>query len=181
MQRLTAVQEEDFVTNLYNRHLLSRFSEAEMQKLLNEAVAWVDDFKDITDENVKTALVCRLNFRKSFLAAVAFEDATEDVDSHSAWQQCDELLCLLLETKTVGVAVKDAFSTKIQRRLASTVPPRPIVQITFEDAYAHLSRLCQDGKEVHGVLDYHGGNNLLVHHPSNFSIIIIIIANHTIQ
>ena len=172
------MQEEDFVTNLYNRHLLSRFSMAEMQNLLNEAVAWVDDFKDITDKNVKSALVCRLNFRKSFLAAVAFEDATEDVDSRSAWQQCDELLSLLLETKTVGVAVKDAFSTKIQRRLASTVPPRPIVKIAFEDAYAHLSRLCQDGKEVHGVLDYQGGNNLLVH-PSNFPIIIL--ANHTIQ
>lgn len=96
------------------------------------------------------------------MAAVAFGDDGDDLDSPSAWQQCSKLLPLLSGSKAVGQEVKDAFSAKIQRRLASTVPPRPIVNITFEEAHAHLSRLCQDGKEVYGVLDYHGGSNMLV-------------------
>ncbi|PHH90179.1 hypothetical protein CDD83_4338 [Cordyceps sp. RAO-2017] len=34
------------------------------------------------------------------------------------------------------------------------MPPRPIVQLSFDDAFGHLSRLCKDGSEVVGVLDY---------------------------
>lgn len=96
------------------------------------------------------------------MAAVAFGDDVDDLDSPSMWQQCAKLLPLLLESRAVGTEVADAFSAKIQRRLASTVPPRPIVNITFEEAHSHLSRLCEDGKGAYEILDYHGGNNMLV-------------------
>lgn len=100
------------------------------------------------------------------MAAVAFDDDGDGLDSPFEWQQCSKLLPLLLESKASGTEVTDAFSAKIQRRLASTVPPRPIVNITFDEAHAHLNRLCQNGKEVYGVLDYHGGNNMLVNYAS---------------
>lgn len=127
---------------------------------------WIKDQQNMAAENVKTALLSRLNFRKSYMAAVAFDDDVGVLGSPSAWQQCSKLLPNLLESKALGTEVTDAFSAKIQRRLASTVPPRPIVSITFEEAHTYLSRLCQDGKEVFGVLDYHGGNNMLVNHAS---------------
>lgn len=154
------------MSNLYNRRLLTDFSRIEIEDLLSESISWVNDQKNLGDKDVKAALLSRLRFRKSFMAAVTFGDDDDDLDSPSAWQECSNLLPLLLESKAAGSDVTDAFSAKIQRRLASTVPPRPIVNITFEEAHAHLSRLCQDGKQVYGVLDYHGGNNMLVNHTS---------------
>ena len=159
---------------------MTHFSRVEIEDLLSEAIAWINDQKNIADKGVKTALLSRLNFRKSFMASVAFGedgDDGEDIDSPSAWQQCSKLLPLLLKSRAAGTEVTDAFSAKIQRRLASTVPPRPIVNITFEEAHAHLSRLCQDGKEVYGVLDYHGGNNMLVNHisgPATYGNLIML-------
>ena len=133
---------------------------------------WIKDQQTIAAKNIKAALLSRLNSRKSFVAAVVFENDGGVLDSPSAWQQCFKLLPNLLESKALGTEVTDAFSAKIRRRLASTVPPRPIVNITFEEAHAHLSRLCQDGTEVFGVLDYHGGNNMLVNltsEPTGYS------------
>ncbi|KAA6410043.1 MAG: amino-acid N-acetyltransferase subunit Mak10 [Lasallia pustulata] len=154
-------EEEDFVSNLYNRKLLTQFSRTEIEEILTKAIAWVTGQKKIVAKDVKTALLSRLNFRKWFMAAVAFGDDVDDLDSPSMWQQCAKLLPLLLESRAVGTEVADAFSAKIQRRLASTVPPRPIVNITFEEAHSHLSRLCEDGKGAYEILDYHGGNNML--------------------
>lgn len=53
----------------------------------------------------------------------------------------------------------DAFSLKIQRKLASTVPPRPMVTISSDDALAHLKRLCQDAIDMQQMLDYTGPSN----------------------
>ena len=58
--------------------------------------------------------------------------------------------------------VEASFSIKIQRRLASTVPPRPIVNISFDEAIEQLTGLCQNGKDAYRILDYHGGDNLMV-------------------
>jgi hypothetical protein len=70
------------------------------------------------------------------------------------WKEGISILSLLKETHHLGKPVDDSFSAKLQRKLASTVPPRPIVQLSFEDAFGHLSRLFKDGLEVIGVLDY---------------------------
>lgn len=62
----------------------------------------------------------------------------------------------------LGTPVAECFSAKLQRRLASTMPPRPIVQLSFEDTYSHLKRLFVDGIEVTDVLKYSDSQSLLV-------------------
>ena len=62
----------------------------------------------------------------------------------------------------LGKAVDEAFSLKIQRRLASTVPPRPMVKISPEDAIKHLKRFFHDAIDAQQILDYHGPYNLQV-------------------
>ncbi|RQM06714.1 hypothetical protein DH86_00003965, partial [Scytalidium sp. 3C] len=47
------------------------------------------------------------------------------------------------------------------RNLASTVPPRPVVEVSQEDAFDHLEKLCKDGCAVVDVLDYHDSHSLL--------------------
>ena len=42
------------------------------------------------------------------------------------------------------ILVEGAFSDKIQRRLASTVPPRPIVKLGFDDSCAQLRQIMED-------------------------------------
>ena len=47
----------------------------------------------------------------------------------------------------------DAFSPKIQRRLASTVPPRPMVEMKFSDAVRNLKHIFQECLESRRILD----------------------------
>jgi hypothetical protein len=51
-------------------------------------------------------------------------------------------------THHLGKPVPDSFSTKIQRKLASTVPPRPIVDLAFSSATEKLQQLCTDCSEA---------------------------------
>lgn len=62
----------------------------------------------------------------------------------------------------LGKSVPEAFSWKIQRRLASTVPPRPMVHVSAADATAHMTRFCQDAVDVQQILEYRGPYNLQV-------------------
>ncbi len=55
---------------------------------------------------------------------------------------------MLKTTHQLGQVVPAAFSAKMQRRLASTVPPRPIVELDFQDALAKLQQLCIDCQEA---------------------------------
>jgi hypothetical protein len=54
----------------------------------------------------------------------------------------------ITSTHALGKTVPDSFSTKIQRKLASTVPPRPIVELAFKDALENLTQLCIDCEEA---------------------------------
>ncbi|TKA80009.1 hypothetical protein B0A49_00708 [Cryomyces minteri] len=47
-------------------------------------------------------------------------------------------------THNLGRPVKEAFSEKIQRRLATTVPPRPMAEMSFRDAVTKLEKMLQD-------------------------------------
>jgi hypothetical protein len=70
------------------------------------------------------------------------------------WLECLNLLPGIKSSHDLGRPVDDAFSAKLQRKLASTMPPRPIVQLKFDDAFEHLSRLFKDGAELIDVLNY---------------------------
>lgn len=77
---------------------------------------------------------------------------------------CLSQLPAVKESFSIGKRVPDAFSQKIQRKLASTLPPRPIVAVSLEDALAHLTRLCEDAIDLKELLDYRGSYNLKVLH-----------------
>lgn len=52
------------------------------------------------------------------------------------------------EAKKTNPTVQEAFSEKIQRRLASTTPPRPMVELKFEEAMSVLRALWKDCEEA---------------------------------
>ncbi len=155
-------KEEDFVANLYNRNLFTEFSVADISKKMDDAIAYVEkDSSTSMNETLKAGLRNRLELRQNLLRAVQLNDIV-DSQRVTFWERCLELLPTLSQTNKLGKPVLDSFSIKIQRRLASSVPPRPLISISFDDAFAHLSRQCHNAKDAYRVLDYHGGSHLLV-------------------
>ncbi|KAJ6051764.1 hypothetical protein N7499_011143 [Penicillium canescens] len=151
-------EEEDFVSQLYNRNLLSAFDISHFHRLLDQAVAWVGDQTDI-DEKLKQAIRCRLLFRHELLSALDQDLEVLETRSTENFASCIAQLGPLTESVSLGKPVPEAFSLKIQRKLASTVPPRPMVHISHDDALAHMKRLCQDAIDMQQMLDYRGPSN----------------------
>ena len=149
------------MANLYHRKLFTEFDSAEINQELNDAVMYLEDERTPINRTLKGALIDRLVFRRHLLSAVRIEDIM-DPRRASIWEQCIEALPELKSTAQHGKPVEGSFSIKIQRKLASTVPPRPMVMLGFDDAHNHLTRLCQYGKEAYRILDYRGGPHMLV-------------------
>ncbi|QPH06146.1 hypothetical protein C2857_004411 [Epichloe festucae Fl1] len=149
-------EEEDFVPNTYNRTLLAGFPSKEVQDVLSRAVELVLSLKGSSiPDDMADALVSRLDLRSVFLTATKSpQHMKEPSKAKAPWDEALQILPRLSSTHSLASAVDDAFSMKLQRKLASTVPPRPIVQLNFDDAFGHLSRLFRDGSEVIGVLEY---------------------------
>jgi hypothetical protein len=96
--------------------------------------------------NLKHALTTRLEFRKAFLTALDLDCPLGHLGHY--WSPILASLTVINATQQVGKVVPGSFSTKIQRRLASTVPPRPIVELEFKDAFEKLKQLCIDCEEA---------------------------------
>ena len=156
-----AAQEEDFVSQLYNRNLLSLFDSSHFYRLLDQAVAWVDDEEEM-DKELRDAIRCRLLFRREFLSALDGDLEVLDTRSTDNFSSCLSHLAAVTESVSLGKEVPEAFSMKIQRKLASTVPPRPIVNISTTVALAHMQRLCQDAIDLQQMLEYTGPTNFKV-------------------
>lgn len=118
------------------------------------------------DEKLRDAIRSRLVFRREFLLALDRDLDVLESRSTVNFVSCLSQLELLTDSVALGKSVPEAFSLKIQRKLASTVPPRPIVHISHEDALAHLKRLCQDAIDMQHMLDYHGPSNFKVNIPN---------------
>ncbi|KAL8789606.1 MAG: hypothetical protein Q9213_001042 [Squamulea squamosa] len=153
-------EEEDFVSNLYNRNLLANFDAIKVQVLLHDAMRFTEQYSGM-DKALRHAILNRLTLRRQMLKAIQL-DLDHDKAAHiQLWKGCANLLPELRQTQTLGKSTGEAFSMKLQRKLASSVPPRPMVEITFEDAHTFLHTLCRDAADVYHVLDYHGCCNVM--------------------
>ena len=151
---------------MYHRKLFPEVEVVKVEQVLDEALTYLNQPYALETTDLKDALISRIEFRKSFLTAVRLESAIHSSDTTDAWNQCLRILPLLYKTNAVGLSVSDAFSTKIQCKLASGVPPRPIIEIGFEESYTYLHRLCQKGHELFLIRGLNDGSNLMVYDTS---------------
>lgn len=155
-------EEEDFVTNTYSRNLLAGIPTDAIRETLLEAQNLVSSLSETLGDDMSKALARRLKLRYFFLDATeCLEHIREPELARKPWEEAVALLPDIKASHGLGKAVDEAFSAKLQRKLASTMPPRPIVQIGFDDAFGHLSRLFKDGSELIGVLNYTDSQCLL--------------------
>ncbi|KAL8833043.1 MAG: hypothetical protein Q9170_004548 [Blastenia crenularia] len=152
-------EEEDFVSNLYNRTLLDNFETANVEELLSEAqrVTRGSSMK----EDARQAITTRLAFRQRILDAVKFDLNPDKEAQVRCWKHCSELLDQLIETHRVEMTMREAFSIRIQHTLASSVPPRPMVEISFINASMFLKDMCRDASEVYDILGCQGSSSIL--------------------
>jgi N-alpha-acetyltransferase 35, NatC auxiliary subunit len=156
------------VTHLYNRSLLSEINSGFLE-LLDNAIEELEQVKTSSESKILEAITTRLKFRKCFLEALVFDAeivsspaSTPGSPYESRWEAVIGLLPSILNTHDLGKEVKESFSLKLQRKLASTVPPRPMVELAFDVAYAHMERLAKDGNNAVKILEYKSPNNMLV-------------------
>lgn len=130
----------------------------EVQILLDNAQAWLEESQIGSD--VATALNQRLILRQEMLSAYQ-NDATALVrrDS-SAYSTCLALVQPMKETHSLAVSLEGSFTLKIQRTLASSVPPRPMVKVPFAETLEFLARLFQDAIDLTFLNDVRGNETL---------------------
>ncbi|KAI1031705.1 hypothetical protein LB504_000666 [Fusarium proliferatum] len=148
-------EEEDFVTNTYSRTLLAEIQPQAIRQAIQEARDLLSTLSTGVSDGLREALDQRLQLRLYFLDATECPKYVKEPDvARKPWLEGLKVLPAIKSSHTLGKPVDEAFSAKLQRKLASTMPPRPIVQLKFEDAYGHLSRLFTDGVELIDVLNY---------------------------
>lgn len=131
-------------------------------ELLEDTIERLIESSGVSQE-IKDALDYRLGFRASFLETVEAADSRTSRDQiKTIWTDLQLLLPGLKSTTKLATPVPASFSVKIQRKLASTVPPRPIVQVSQEAAFDQLERLCRDGAVAVEVLQYYDSHSLMV-------------------
>lgn len=152
-------EEEDFVTHTFNRSLLDRVGHEAILQLLDETVELLSGSDDIPRE-IKDALFSRLLFRARFLRIVEVAASRTAPGVKEMWTELQSSLPQIISSTNLGKPVPDSFSVKVQRKLASTVPPRPIVIVSQEGAFAHLERLCRDAAAALDVFEYYDSHSL---------------------
>ncbi|EZF95074.1 hypothetical protein H113_04402 [Trichophyton rubrum MR1459] len=146
-------EEEDFSTQLYNRKLLSNVKVEEIIVVLDDAIRWLKHDAESIDEPLRAALLNRLSFRRHILEYLSLDLVLAQSRSTKSLASTLDRIDLIQKSLHLGKPVEDAFSGKIQRRLASTVPPRPIIKIELQDAISYLKRFCQDATDLQEILD----------------------------
>lgn len=125
-------------------------------------MTWLSEQEGKIDVALQQALVDRLEFRRNFLIALGQDVAVRQTRAKEPFQDCLSHVLRIEKSISSSEPVPDAFSLKIQRRLASTMPPRPMVNISPAAAMDHLRRFCQDAIDAQEILDYSGPYNLSV-------------------
>ncbi|KAF4969375.1 hypothetical protein FZEAL_10235 [Fusarium zealandicum] len=148
-------EEEDFVTNTYNRTLLAEIQPHAIQQTIQEARNLLGTLGNEVSDEIRQALDRRLELRSLFLDATQSPQHVKEPEvARKPWAEAFGILADIKSSHSLGRPVDEAFSVKLQRMLASTMPPRPIVQLEFDDAFGHLTRLFRDGSELIDVLHY---------------------------
>lgn len=125
IQGQTYYEEEDFVTHLFGRELLPRITGDEAPQIIEEATEYVQQTKSLP-KDLSDALEHRLVFQWNML------DALRDVPFD--WEPMLDGIERIKESHSLATPVPEAFSSKVQRQLATSTPPRPMLTVSWNEA-----------------------------------------------
>jgi N-alpha-acetyltransferase 35, NatC auxiliary subunit len=134
---LTNEQEEDFATQVYNREMLRSFTTDQIIDEMQTAILLSLEEDALPH---RAELIDRLNFRIAFLELLSDCGGSippTDMKASTLFAKTDP-------STSPSEALPAAFNIKIQRRLASSVPPRPEVTCSPSEAFAYFTRMLSD-------------------------------------
>jgi len=153
IQKITSThfyEEEDFSTNTYGRDLVPDISVADIQHYLQSTIEVIQrECQELERTKLWEGIRSRLLLRSLLLNTMNTDEAAPT----GSWMSLSSILPILKETNPLGKPVPTSFSPKIQHHLASTVPPRPMVELSFGNAYDTLSLLCSDCSEATRIIN----------------------------
>ena len=130
-------EEEDFVTHLFGRDLLEKLT------VDDAAIAMEDALKCVMSADlasgVSEAIEKRLWFRRNYLALLIGE--TDD------WSLLVKHLAEINVSHPLAATLPDAFSDKVQRQLATSTPPRPMLEVSWDDSFKKWNKICSDAQD----------------------------------
>ena len=118
--------EEDFVTHLFGQELLPRMGEEDAKTMLDDAIRWVVNSNLAQD--IKHALEVRLQGRKLYMLSAFGEENLWAALAGFTEENMTE------QSHALAEAVPEAFTDKVQRHLATSTPPRPMLELTWADS-----------------------------------------------
>jgi hypothetical protein len=141
--------EEDFSMTTCGRQLMTSLSVEQVDRQLTAAIDWVKEQQNQAStvglELSWKAIATRLKARSLMVIALAGPPTGVSTDSwHITWLGVSREIPNVKLSHALGKPVLGAFSSKIQRRLASTSPLRPVVETSFEDASRIWEQLATD-------------------------------------
>lgn len=133
----------------------------EITKLLEEAHLFIATEKRKTPSpELLEAIETRLIFRKRFLDIVSNTANTRE--RRTAFKICRDLLPKWTSTIDLGKVTTGAFSTRIQRKVSISVPPRPMVSIDPKEAAKSMKIILDDIAEVETLYDFKSPSEIIV-------------------
>ncbi|RMY26747.1 hypothetical protein D0866_10645 [Hortaea werneckii] len=131
-------EEEDFVTHLFGRDLLEKIQPGQAAEALEDALKCV--MSAHLPSEISDALESRLWFRRSYLAVLLAE--TDE------WSGLTAQLEKANQSHSLVKPIPEAFSEKVQRQLATSTPPRPQLQMSWQGAVERWTKLLSDIAEA---------------------------------
>ncbi|OAG45072.1 hypothetical protein AYO21_00420 [Fonsecaea monophora] len=160
MDQLMYREEEDFAPQIYNRPLLHDFSIGEVMDSLQDARAFLQNSN--LPQPLKGALTDRVDGRSAFLLLLHSCELLER-PANSTLERTLALIKAIEETSILGRPTPTvSFTLKLQRGLASSVPPRPMIVIEKEKAFSFFRQLVTDITTAFQLLDITSSSDLLV-------------------
>lgn len=133
----------------------------EFIKLLTEALEIVETEIGKESSQSLEGINARLKFRLKFLEIVSGTISSRKA-RRSALEKCINLLPTITATMNLGKGLPQAFSTRIQRKLSTQVPPRPMVTIDPKEAATSLKNLLFNLFEIEGLYEYSSPHEIMV-------------------
>lgn len=135
--------------------------------MIDSGLEWLSEKASFSSE-IYSALRNRLLLRKALLNDFSKEGESYHLGATPGWTESLGLIVDMEKGHDLGKDVPDAWSISVQRKLASSVPPRPLVELPFVEATTTLKQLCTETRDICKILDYAGATNTMV--SFNFSI-----------
>jgi N-alpha-acetyltransferase 35, NatC auxiliary subunit len=137
----------------------------EFRRLLDQALGFMDHELSTAQNapsNVLSAIHTRLQFRKLYLEIVSFSDNVLVEPRPGVFEECQTHLTKIIETLDLGKHSFGAFSTRTQRKLSMSTPPRPIVAVDPKEAAGCMKALLKNLADLDSLQTFTSPHEIMV-------------------